>query len=197
MATHSCIPAWRIPWTEKPGGLQSMGSQRVGHNWATNTRDFPGGPGVKKLPSNAGDMGSIPGWETKMPYVPGQLRSCTATRGKSGHNKDSHMCCNSDLTQADKQILNFKKERRSPDRKRGPQKAPRAKCSSRCPCPGNTEEGGSSWSSVRIPAGSWGEHAESTPKHFTDPSSSNPVSHPSLDSELSSPGRTFRWEGNR
>ena len=30
-ATHSTILAWRIPWTEEPGGLQSMGSQRVGH----------------------------------------------------------------------------------------------------------------------------------------------------------------------
>ena len=29
MATHSCILAWRIPWTEEPGGLQSMGSQKV------------------------------------------------------------------------------------------------------------------------------------------------------------------------
>ena len=29
---HSSILAWRIPWTEEPGGLQSMGSQRVGHN---------------------------------------------------------------------------------------------------------------------------------------------------------------------
>ena len=32
MATHSNILAWRIPWTEEPGGLQPMGSQRVGHN---------------------------------------------------------------------------------------------------------------------------------------------------------------------
>ena len=32
MAAHSGILAWRIPWTEEPGGLQSMGSQRVGHN---------------------------------------------------------------------------------------------------------------------------------------------------------------------
>ena len=32
MTTHSTILAWRIPWTEEPGGLQSMGSQRVGHN---------------------------------------------------------------------------------------------------------------------------------------------------------------------
>ena len=32
MATHSSILAWRIPWTEEPGGLQSKGSQRVGHD---------------------------------------------------------------------------------------------------------------------------------------------------------------------
>ena len=32
MATHFSILAWRIPWTEEPGGLQSMGSQRVGHD---------------------------------------------------------------------------------------------------------------------------------------------------------------------
>jgi len=32
MATHSSILAWKTPWTEEPGGLQSMGSQRVGHN---------------------------------------------------------------------------------------------------------------------------------------------------------------------
>ena len=37
MATHSSILAWKISWTEEPGGLQSMGSQRVGHGWATNT----------------------------------------------------------------------------------------------------------------------------------------------------------------
>ena len=38
MATHSRILAWETPWTEEPGGLQSRGSQRVGHNWATNTK---------------------------------------------------------------------------------------------------------------------------------------------------------------
>ena len=32
MATHSSILAWRIPWTEEPGRLQSTGSQRIGHN---------------------------------------------------------------------------------------------------------------------------------------------------------------------
>ena len=35
MATHSSIIAWRIPWTEEPGRLQSMGSQRVRHDWVT------------------------------------------------------------------------------------------------------------------------------------------------------------------
>ena len=35
MTTHSRILAWRIPWTEEPGRLQSMGSPKVGHDWAT------------------------------------------------------------------------------------------------------------------------------------------------------------------
>ena len=40
MATHSSILAWRIPWTEEPGGLQSMGLQRVRHPSSTNTFTF-------------------------------------------------------------------------------------------------------------------------------------------------------------
>ena len=36
MAPHSSTPAWRIPWTEEPGRLQSMGLLRVGHDWATS-----------------------------------------------------------------------------------------------------------------------------------------------------------------
>ena len=38
MATHSSILAWRIPWTEEPGGLQSMGLQRAGQDRVTNNR---------------------------------------------------------------------------------------------------------------------------------------------------------------
>ena len=34
MATHSSILAWRVPWTEEPGGLHFIGSQRIGHDWA-------------------------------------------------------------------------------------------------------------------------------------------------------------------
>ena len=57
LATHSSIPAWRIPWTEEPGGLLSIGSQRVGNNWATNTHtiiretneEAPKIPGTTKL----------------------------------------------------------------------------------------------------------------------------------------------------
>ena len=70
MATHSSILAWRIPWTEEPGGQQPTGSQRVGHDWATSLslshfmRGFPGGASGKNLTANAGhvrDASSIPG----------------------------------------------------------------------------------------------------------------------------------------
>ena len=40
MATHSSTLAWKIPWMEEPGRLQSMGSQRVRHNWATSLSLF-------------------------------------------------------------------------------------------------------------------------------------------------------------
>ena len=43
MATHSSILAWKIPWTEDPGRLQFMGSQRVGHDWATSLHFTPWG----------------------------------------------------------------------------------------------------------------------------------------------------------
>ena len=40
MATHSSILAWKIPWTEEPGRLQSLGSHRVGHDWVTSLSLF-------------------------------------------------------------------------------------------------------------------------------------------------------------
>ena len=46
MATHSSVLAWEIPWTEEPGGLQFMGSQRVGHDWAIKPP-----PGPDQIPS--------------------------------------------------------------------------------------------------------------------------------------------------
>ena len=53
MATHSSVLAWRIPGTGKPGGLPSMGSHRVRHDWS----DLAAAVSVY----NAGDLGSIPG----------------------------------------------------------------------------------------------------------------------------------------
>ena len=52
MAVHSIILVWRIPGTEEPGGLKPMGSQRVGHDWATNTFTFNelwGREGIKEI----------------------------------------------------------------------------------------------------------------------------------------------------
>ena len=65
MATHSSTLAWKIPWMEKPGRLQSVRSQRVGHDWATSLQlqgilifilSFPGHSVVKNLPANAKDL---------------------------------------------------------------------------------------------------------------------------------------------
>ena len=63
MATHSRILAWRIPGTGEPGGLPSMGSHRVGHDWSdvVVVVVIPGGSVIKNLPANAGDSGLIPG----------------------------------------------------------------------------------------------------------------------------------------
>ena len=89
MTTHSTILAWRIPWTEEPGGLQSMGPQRIRYNLAINTwllvvshkttaqlsksGDFTGTSLVvqqlKLHDFNASDMGLIPGWGPKIPHA--------------------------------------------------------------------------------------------------------------------------------
>ena len=64
MATHSSILAWEDLWTEEPGKLQSMESQRVGHDWSDWTycvMGFPGGSAGKESACNAGDLGLIPG----------------------------------------------------------------------------------------------------------------------------------------
>ena len=65
MATHSSILAWRIPWTEETGGLQSMGLQRVRHDGATNTLTL-GRPCTQGCPGI-----QVPG--TFPLYLPGTL----------------------------------------------------------------------------------------------------------------------------
>ena len=69
MATHSYTLAWKIPWMEERCRLQSMGSQRVRHDWVTllyftftiPITIFPGGSDGKASAYNAGDPSSIPG----------------------------------------------------------------------------------------------------------------------------------------
>ena len=60
MATHFRNLAWRIPWTEEPGGLQSMGLQRVGHDWASNIFTF----------SNTQLTGNSWLFDTAEPFIP-------------------------------------------------------------------------------------------------------------------------------
>ena len=61
MATHSSILAWRIPWMEEPGGLQSMGLQRVGYDCTTSLSLFMSQPVMlKKMKLN----GSLKTYET-------------------------------------------------------------------------------------------------------------------------------------
>ena len=62
MATHSSVLAWRIPWTEEPGGVQSLGSQRVRHDWASkHPQHRPQEPAFIPLPHSV--TGSTPPWE--------------------------------------------------------------------------------------------------------------------------------------
>jgi len=54
--------------------------------YLNTTQDFPGGPVVKNLPCNAGDLGSIPGGGIKIPHAVGQLNPCTETTEPMCHN---------------------------------------------------------------------------------------------------------------
>ena len=68
MAIHSSVLAWRISWTEEPGELQSMGSQRVGHDWLTFRQEYWSG-----LPfPSPGDLPD-PGIEPASPTMAGEF----------------------------------------------------------------------------------------------------------------------------
>ena len=75
MASHSSTLAWKIPWTEELGGLQSMGSLRVGHNRATSL--FRTGEGN-------GNHSSVLAWRIPGMGEPGGLLSMGSHR--VGHN---------------------------------------------------------------------------------------------------------------
>ena len=62
MATHSCTLAWKIPWMQEPRRLQSTGSQRIGHDWATTHTHTNG----KESTCNVGDLGQEDALEKEM-----------------------------------------------------------------------------------------------------------------------------------
>ena len=83
--THSSILAWRIPWTEEPGGLQSTGSQRVGHNWVTSLHlAFP-----------FSRRSSQPRDRTQVSRIAGRCFTIWATREGNSSWVTSRWCCES------------------------------------------------------------------------------------------------------
>ena len=67
MATHSCTLAWKIPWMEEPDRLQSMGSQKVRHDWVTEQINLslhhePAGASLPSLGAWCQDFLDISGW---------------------------------------------------------------------------------------------------------------------------------------
>ena len=80
MAPHSSTLAWKIPWTEEPGRLQSMGSLRVGHDWATSLSLFTFMHWEKEMATHS----SVLAWRIPGTGEPGGLPSMGSDR--VGHN---------------------------------------------------------------------------------------------------------------
>ena len=89
MAAHSSILAWRIPWTEEPGGLQFIGLRRVGHNWSdlalTLSLSVSLSPPPPSLPSRSPALGKPAPWRgaPKPPAI-----TITALPGERVHHLD-------------------------------------------------------------------------------------------------------------
>ena len=94
MAPHSSTLAWKIPWTEEPGRLQSMRSQRVGHDWATSLSLFHFYALEKEMATHS----SILAWRIPGTGEPGGLPSMGSHR--VGHDW-------SDLAAAAAKVLKF------------------------------------------------------------------------------------------
>ena len=81
MATHSSTLAWKIPWTEERSRLQSMGSQRVGHDWVTSLHlTIPSGSNSKESACYAGDLVQSLAWEELLEKVMATHSSILAWR---------------------------------------------------------------------------------------------------------------------
>ena len=86
MATHSSTLAWKIPWMEEPGRLQSMGSQRVGHDWVTSLSFFLYFLLEKEMATHSSTLA----W--KIPWVegPGGLQSIVLQRIRHDWATNTH-----------------------------------------------------------------------------------------------------------
>ena len=80
MATHSSTLAWKIPWMEEPGRLQSMGSLRVGHDWATSLSLFTFTFHFHALEKETATHSSILGWRIPETEEPSGLPSMGSHR---------------------------------------------------------------------------------------------------------------------
>ena len=76
MAPHSSTLAWKIPWTEEPGGLQSMGSRRVGHDCVTSLFTFHFHALEKEMATHS----SVLAWRIPGTGEPGRLPSLGSPR---------------------------------------------------------------------------------------------------------------------
>ena len=82
MAPHSSTLAWKIPWKEEPGGLQSMGSLRVGHDWATSLSLFTFTFHFHPLEKEMATHSSVLAWRIPGTREPGRLPSMRLHRVK-------------------------------------------------------------------------------------------------------------------
>ena len=82
MATHSSILAWKIPWTKEPSGLQSIGLQRVRHDWVTNTFTFSSFTGTTAL--SLSHMFMLQNSEKDSTSIPGPRRQRTCSHSVPG-----------------------------------------------------------------------------------------------------------------
>ena len=77
--THSSALAWRSPWMEEPGGLQSMGSRRVGHDWATSLSLFLSLAVERGLWGARASLAAVPGFQGTRSVAVGRGFGCSKT----------------------------------------------------------------------------------------------------------------------
>ena len=94
MAPHSCTLAWKIPWTEETGRLQSMGLLRVGHDWATSLSLFTFMHWRRKWqPTPVFLPGEFQGWGAWWAAVYGVAQSRTRLKRLSSSSSSYRCCC--------------------------------------------------------------------------------------------------------